>query len=216
MGFLKEMWRFPNNFLLCTQPEEEEEDETPAGQEEEELNEDDLPRVQNEVDDLQQQFDASVVDKHSLAMELESMKERLKTATDIIDRLVEREIPSDISFVFASLSSCLSNYVIVYWCVCPFLLNETTIHFLLNHIFLVIICSVVFLLYNLILVTSLFVNYLLPSKLLELFSICSLRSQEQQWRVYLKEHSSNDMLIANCLSAAAFLVYCGALNTDTR
>ena len=93
LGFLKEMWGFPNNFLLCTQPEEEEED-TSAEQEEEELNEDDLPRVQNELDDLQQQFDASVVDKHSLAMELESMKERLKTATDIIDRLVEakREI----------------------------------------------------------------------------------------------------------------------------
>ena len=45
---------------------------------------------------------------------------------------------------------------------------------------------------------------------------CSLHPQEQQWREYMKEHSSNDMLIANCMSAAAFLVYCGGLNTDTR
>ena len=71
---------------FATQPEEEEE-ESNVLQEEEDLNEDDLPRVQNEVDDLQKLFDAAVVDKHSLAMELESMKERLKTATDIIDRL---------------------------------------------------------------------------------------------------------------------------------
>ena len=168
LGFLKEMWAFPNNFLLCTQPEEEEE-ETSAEQEEEELNEDDLPRVQNEVDDLQQQFDASVWDKHSLAMELESMKERLKTATDIIDRLVEakREIHSDISFVFSFI------YLFVYLCYCilvcqsifaysnhhPFApkLYLFLFFFCLHSVLLVKFCSVAFLLYILMLVTDLFV-----------------------------------------------------------
>ena len=113
LGFIKEMLEFPNNSLRCTQPEEEEEEETPSGQEDEELNEDDLPRIQNEVDDLQQQFDASVVDKHSLAMELESMKERLKTATDIIDRLVQAKpkIHSDISCLLLFICQCISALV---------------------------------------------------------------------------------------------------------
>ena len=53
---------------------------------EEDLSEEDLPRVQEEVNDLQAQFDQAVVEKHSLEMELQSMKERLKAASDLIDR----------------------------------------------------------------------------------------------------------------------------------
>jgi len=56
------------------------------GRKDEDLTEQDLERIQNEVDDLQEQFDAAVVDKHSLEVELLSMKERLKAATDMVDR----------------------------------------------------------------------------------------------------------------------------------
>ena len=53
---------------------------------EEELTEDDLPRLQIEVDELQAQFDANVVEKHSLEMELISTKERLRAASEVIER----------------------------------------------------------------------------------------------------------------------------------
>jgi hypothetical protein len=55
---------------------------------EEDLSEEDLPRVQGEVNELQSQFDQAVVEKHSLEMELLSMKERLKAASDLCDRYV--------------------------------------------------------------------------------------------------------------------------------
>ena len=57
-------------------------------QPEEDLSEEDLPRIEQEVTDLQAQFDRAVVEKHSLEMELQSMKERLKAATDMVDRSV--------------------------------------------------------------------------------------------------------------------------------
>ena len=57
-------------------------------QPEEDLSEDDLPRIQTEVDKLQVQFDASVVVKHQLESELNSMNNRLRAASDTIDRFV--------------------------------------------------------------------------------------------------------------------------------
>jgi dynein heavy chain len=68
------------------QEEEKEEDACNKATEVEELTEKDLPRLQDEVHDLQAQFDAAVVQKHSLEMELTSMKERLKAATNMIGR----------------------------------------------------------------------------------------------------------------------------------
>ena len=44
----------------------------------------------------------------------------------------------------------------------------------------------------------------------------SLKPQEAEWRQYVKEHCNNDMLVANCLAASAFLTYCGGMSTDTR
>ncbi|XP_070190368.1 uncharacterized protein [Littorina saxatilis] len=106
--------------------EEEEEKEEEA---EEELSEADLPRLQEEVNQLQQQFDQAVVEKHSLHMELLSMNERLKAASEMVE---------------------------------------------------------------------------------------SLKDQEASWRQHVKDNGTNELLIANCLTAAGFLTYSGAVNVDTR
>ncbi|CAH1799095.1 unnamed protein product [Owenia fusiformis] len=95
----------------------------------EELDEDQLPKIQSEVDALQAQFDAAVVEKHSLELELQSMNDRLKAATDVIE---------------------------------------------------------------------------------------SMRQQELLWRQHCKEYDCNEVLLANCIAAAAFLTYCGSMNTDVR
>ncbi len=52
----------------------------------EDLSEEDLPRVQEVVNELQEKFDLAVVEKHSLEMELQSMNERLKAATEMVER----------------------------------------------------------------------------------------------------------------------------------
>ncbi|KAL5010133.1 hypothetical protein ScPMuIL_012438 [Solemya velum] len=91
--------------------------------------EDDLPMIQGEVNDLQEQFDQSVMEKHSLQMELHSMIERLKAATEMIE---------------------------------------------------------------------------------------SLKCRESKWRLYVKENDSNELLLANCITTAGFLTYCGPTNIDTR
>jgi hypothetical protein len=46
--------------------------------------------------------------------------------------------------------------------------------------------------------------------------LCSLKGLEQEWREHVAEYSSNNVLVANCVAASAFLVYCGAMNTDMR
>ena len=69
---------------VCRQPQEEEREPTPPP--EEELTESDLERIEKEVEDLQDEFDKAVVEKHSLELELTSMKERLKAATDLMQR----------------------------------------------------------------------------------------------------------------------------------
>ena len=51
-----------------------------------EYTEADIPRLQEEVNELQAKFDASVVTKHSLEMELQASNERLKAATNMIRR----------------------------------------------------------------------------------------------------------------------------------
>ena len=43
-----------------------------------------------------------------------------------------------------------------------------------------------------------------------------MRSQETEWRAHVSEFNNNDMLIANCVTAAAFLVYCSSMGTDSR
>lgn len=44
----------------------------------------------------------------------------------------------------------------------------------------------------------------------------SLKDQEAGWRQQAKDNGSNELLLANCLAAAGFLTYCGAVNIDTR
>ena len=68
------------------QPEVEEESEPLAPVDESSLSESDIARLQQEVNSLQQQFDVAVDEKHSLELELVSMKERLKAASDMIER----------------------------------------------------------------------------------------------------------------------------------
>jgi hypothetical protein len=46
--------------------------------------------------------------------------------------------------------------------------------------------------------------------------IFSLKDQEAVWKKYVSDNDSNETLLANCITAAAFLTYCGPLNTDTR
>ena len=70
--------------IIVFQPTEEE--EKPEEEPEEELSEADLPRLQAEVNALQQLFDQAVVEKHSLHMELQSMNERLKAASEMVER----------------------------------------------------------------------------------------------------------------------------------
>ncbi|XP_041355189.1 dynein gamma chain, flagellar outer arm-like isoform X3 [Gigantopelta aegis] len=96
---------------------------------EEDLSEADLPDVQSEVNALQKQFDLAVVEKHSLEMELRSMNERLKAATEIVE---------------------------------------------------------------------------------------SMKDQEHGWRQYVKDNDCNELLLSNCIVASAFLVYCAAVDIDTR
>ncbi|ESO89151.1 hypothetical protein LOTGIDRAFT_229063 [Lottia gigantea] len=111
------------------QQEEEPENDDQPNAVDENLTEDDLPRIQEEENGLQRKFDEAVMEKHSLEMELQSMNERLKAATELVE---------------------------------------------------------------------------------------SLKGQEEEWRQYVKDNDSNELLLANCLTAAAFLTYCGATNIDTR
>ena len=76
--------KWTNPPIAVVQPVEEE--EKPEEEPEEELSEADLPRLQAEVNDLQQAFDQAVVEKHSLHMELQSMNERLKAASEMVER----------------------------------------------------------------------------------------------------------------------------------
>ncbi|XP_052089132.1 uncharacterized protein LOC127725852 isoform X10 [Mytilus californianus] len=124
----KEEERRLKKLLMKEQGEEEtKRDATPEP--EQEYTADDLSKLQDDVNNLQQQFDQSVTEKHNLETELTSMNQRLKAATDLID---------------------------------------------------------------------------------------SMYGQELEWRKFVKENDSNDLLLANCITAAAFLVYCGSANMDTR
>ncbi|XP_067674368.1 uncharacterized protein [Haliotis asinina] len=44
----------------------------------------------------------------------------------------------------------------------------------------------------------------------------SMRTQESMWRQHVNENDCNELLLANCITAAAFLTYGGAVNIDTR
>lgn len=68
------------------EPEEEEKEEV----EEVIYSEADIPMLQEEVTKLQAEFDAAVVIKHKLDLELSASNERLKAATSMIHRLVRR------------------------------------------------------------------------------------------------------------------------------
>ena len=46
--------------------------------------------------------------------------------------------------------------------------------------------------------------------------ISRFRVREKDWTEFVDANSSNDLLVANCLSAAAFLVYCSGINVDAR
>lgn len=51
--------------------------------------EEDLEHIQKEVEELQGQFDDAVVNKHRLGTQLNSMKERLKAATNMVEGYVD-------------------------------------------------------------------------------------------------------------------------------
>ena len=44
----------------------------------------------------------------------------------------------------------------------------------------------------------------------------SLKGQEGEWKKHVKDNDCNELLLANCIAASAFLTYCGPFNMDTR
>ncbi|XP_041462850.1 dynein heavy chain 8, axonemal-like [Lytechinus variegatus] len=101
----------------------------PAPEPEKEYTEADIPILQEEVTELQRQFDASVVEKHSLEIELSASNERLRAATNMI---------------------------------------------------------------------------------------VSLQQEKERWQTYVDENADNEWLLSNCMTAAAFLTYCGGMTSDSR
>ena len=47
-------------------------------------------------------------------------------------------------------------------------------------------------------------------------TIYSLKDMEREWKAYVDEYTSSEILLANCVAAAAFLTYCGAMGVDRR
>lgn len=45
---------------------------------------------------------------------------------------------------------------------------------------------------------------------------CSLKYMEREWKAYVDEYTSSEILLSNCIAAAAFLTYCGAMGVDRR
>ena len=43
-----------------------------------------------------------------------------------------------------------------------------------------------------------------------------MKVEEKKWRQHVREFGSNGVLVTNCIAAAAFLTYCGGMNTDAR
>ena len=39
---------------------------------------------------------------------------------------------------------------------------------------------------------------------------------EREWKSYVDEYTSSEILLSNCIAAAAFLTYCGAMGVDRR
>lgn len=39
---------------------------------------------------------------------------------------------------------------------------------------------------------------------------------EREWKAYVDEYTSSEILLSNCVAAAAFLTYCGAMGVDRR
>ena len=39
---------------------------------------------------------------------------------------------------------------------------------------------------------------------------------EREWKAYVDEYTSSEILLSNCIAAAAFLTYCGAMGVDRR
>ena len=39
---------------------------------------------------------------------------------------------------------------------------------------------------------------------------------EREWKAYVDEYTSSEILLPNCIAAAAFLTYCGAMGVDRR
>ena len=56
-------------------------------EEEVELGDDGLLRLQEEVDELQENFDKAVIDKHSLSQTCQDLAEKLKSANHLLERL---------------------------------------------------------------------------------------------------------------------------------
>ena len=46
--------------------------------------------------------------------------------------------------------------------------------------------------------------------------IFSLKHIEREWKAFVEEYTSSDIMLANCIAAAAFLTYCGPLGVDGR
>ena len=86
MSSFIENLKVPFDVSLCQDAKEANKEEDAPPEPEREYTEADIPILQEEVTELQRQFDASVVEKHSLEIELSASNERLWAATNMIVR----------------------------------------------------------------------------------------------------------------------------------
>ena len=44
----------------------------------------------------------------------------------------------------------------------------------------------------------------------------SIKYMEREWKTYVEEYNSPEILLSNCIAASAFLTYCGPMGIDRR
>lgn len=102
-------------FILCLQPPQNENDPEP------ELTEADVPRLEEELRTLQDEFDQAVMVKYDLQDEVHASSERLRVAQELLQRLRDFEEDSRAFVIEYSssevlLSNCMSAAAFLTYC----------------------------------------------------------------------------------------------------
>lgn len=64
--------------------------------------------------------------------------------------------------------------------------------------------------------SSLLLLLIMSSYFWIIITSCSLKYMEREWKAYVDEYTTSEILLSNCIAAAAFLTYCGAMGVDRR